>query len=216
LLAPGVVGVLSGAAPVVWVHGAPDVNALSATLATSPDVDEVYVCAERDGVATALVATGWRHAGVVTQMIHTGVEVPEIIGGLPAVYALQPGDLADVRDLMRRCSDVDESLLAHSYGDDFFTVAAPVWMFGARDGAGRLVGLVAVRRQGRSAMGFALNVDHSWRSTGLSTALLATAVRQAMTVGAHFVHAQANDQSRQRMTDSGFSAVGSWMRLVRS
>jgi hypothetical protein len=216
LFAPGVVGVLAGAAPVVWVHGSPDVAALSATLEASPDVDEVYVSSGQEGVATALVASGWRHAGVVTQMVHTGMAVPDMVSGLPAVYALQPGDLADVRDLMRRCSDIEESQLAHSYGDNFFTVAAPVWMFGARDGAGRLVGLVAVRRQGRSAMGFAFNVDAGWRSTGLSTALLATAVRQAVTVGADFVHAQANDLSRRRMADTGFSAVGSWVRLVRN
>jgi len=216
LLAPGVAGVLAGPAPVVWVHGAPDVNALTAQLATSPDVDEVYLSAGQHNVEAALQGSGWQRTGVVTQMIHRGAVVPEIVSGLPAVYALQPGDLADVRDLMRRCSDVDESLLAHSYGDDFFTVAAPVWMFGARDGAGRLVGMAAVRRQGRSAMGFGLNVDGAWRSSGLSRALLATTVRQAMTVGAHFVHAQANDLSRRCMADCGFTAVGSWVRLVRN
>ena len=215
LLAPGVVGVLAGAAPVVWVHGSPDLTSLNATLAASPEVDEVYVAAGQDGVATALQASGWQRAELVTQMVHAGIEVPDAISGLPAVHALQPGDLADVRALMRRCSDIDESLLAHSYGDDFFTVAAPVWMFGARDGAGRLVGMVAVRRQGRSAMGFGLNVDHQWRSTGLSTALLATAVRQATTVGAQFVHAQANELSARRLADCGFASVGSWARLVR-
>jgi N-acetylglutamate synthase-like GNAT family acetyltransferase len=107
-------------------------------------------------------------------------------------------------------------MLAHSYGDDFFTVAAPVWMYGARDGAGRLVGVIAVRRQGRSAMVFALTVDPEWRSTGLSTALIAGSVRQAMSVGAEFVHAQASDRSLRRLTDNGFTAAGTWLRLVRS
>jgi N-acetylglutamate synthase-like GNAT family acetyltransferase len=215
LLAPGAVGVLAGAAPVVWVHGSPDATGLSTTLAASPEVDEVYVSAAQDGVAMALQANGWRRSDTVTQMVHAGMSVPELVSGLPAVHALQPGDLADVRDLMRRCSDVEESLLAHSYGDDFFSVAAPVWMFGARDGAGRLVGVMAVRRQGRSAMGFGLNVDVAWRSTGLSTALLATSVRQAMAVGADFVHAQANERSIRRLADCGFTAVGTWLRLVR-
>ena len=216
LLAPGVVGVLAGAAPVVWVHGSPNMTALSAALERSPEVDEVYVSGGQDGVAIALQAIGWRRAEAVTQMVHDGTAVPEIVSGLPAVYALQPGDLADVRDLMRRSGDVEESLLAHSYGDDFFSVAAPVWMFGARDGAGRLVGVNAVRRQGRSAMGFALNVDPAWRSTGLSTSLIATAVRQAMTVGAQFVHVQGNDRSTRRLTDCGFTTVGTWVRLVRN
>jgi N-acetylglutamate synthase-like GNAT family acetyltransferase len=117
---------------------------------------------------------------------------------------------------MRQHSGIDESMLAHSYGDDFFTVAAPVWMYGARDGAGRLVGLLAVRRQGRAAMAFALTVDPDWRSTGLSTALIAASVRQAMSVGAEFVHAQASDRSERRLADSGFKAVGTWLRLVRS
>jgi N-acetylglutamate synthase-like GNAT family acetyltransferase len=200
---------------VVWVHGSPDLAALSATLERSPEVDEVYVSGVEQSVATALQSNGWRRTDTVTQMVHNGTEVPEVVSGLPAVYALQPGDLPDVRDLMRRCSDVEESLLAHSYSDDFFTVAAPVWMFGARDGAGRLVGVIAVRRQGRSAMGFALNVDATWRSTGLSTSLIASAVRQAMTVGAEFVHVQGNDRSTRRLADCGFATVGTWVRLVR-
>ena len=215
LLAPGVVGVLAGAAPVVWVHGSPDVTALSAALERSPEVDEVYVSGAHDVVAASLQLTGWRRTDVVTQMVHDGAVVPEIVSGLPAVHALQPGDLADVRDLLRRCSDVEESVLEHSYSDDFFNVAAPVWMFGARDGAGRLVGVIAVRRQGRSAMGFALNVDTDWRSTGLSTALVAVAVRQAVSVGAEFVHVQGNALSTRRLTDCGFTTVGSWVRLVR-
>ena len=215
LLAPGVVGVLAGAAPVVWVHGSPDTVALSATLEHSPEVDEVYVSGEQGDVVTALHAAGWRVTESVTQMVHDGDEVPQMVSGLPAVCALQPGDLADVRDLMRRSSDVEESLLAHSYSDDFFSVAAPVWMFGARDGAGRLVGVIGVRRQGRSAMGFALNVDVAWRATGLSNSLIASAVRQAMTVGAQFVHVQANKRSGRRLADCGFNAVGSWKRLVR-
>jgi GNAT superfamily N-acetyltransferase len=212
---PGVVGVLAGAAPVVWVHGPTDATRLTEALARSAEVDEVYVAAAQEPIATTLGAAGWTCTETVTQMIHRGADVPQIVSGLPAVHALQPGDLADVRDLMRRHAGVDESMLEHSYGDDFFVVAAPVWLFGARDGAGRLVGQIALRRQGRSAMGFGLTVDPAWRSTGLSTVLVGSAVRQAMAVGAEFVHAQARPTSARRLTDCGFAGVGAWLRLVR-
>jgi GNAT superfamily N-acetyltransferase len=72
-----------------------------------------------------------------------------------------------------------------------------------------------VRRQGRSAMGFGLTVDPAWRSTGLSALLVRSAVRQAMATGAEFVHAQARPASVRVLTDCGFSAVGTWLRLVR-
>ena len=213
---PGVVGVLSGAAPVVWVHGETDASRLTEALGNSPEVDEVYVAAEQEAIVTTLGAAGWDYAESVTQMVHRGADVPLVVSGLPTVSALQPGDMADVRDLMRRFAGVDESILEHSYGDDFFVVAAPVWLFGARDGAGQLVGQIALRRQGRSAMGFGLTVDPAWRSTGLSTVLVAAAVRQAMAVGAEFVHAQARETSARRLADCGFAPVGTWLRLVRA
>jgi GNAT superfamily N-acetyltransferase len=213
--APGVVGVLAGAAPVVWVHGDTDATQLTDALARSPEVDEVYVAAGHEAIVTTLASAGWDRAESVAQMIHRGADVPQVVSGLPAVHALQPGDMVDVRDLMRRYADIEESMLEHSYGDDFFVVAAPVWLFGARDGAGRLVGQIALRRQGRSAMGFGLTVDPAWRSTGLSTLLVGSAVRQAMAVGAEFIHAQARQTSERRLTDCGFTAVGTWQRLVR-
>ena len=216
LQAPGVVGVLSGAASVAWVHGSVDVTALVEKVNASPELDEVYVSAGQDDAVAALRLAGWTGTEAVAQMVHSGRVVLQAVSGLPAVYALEPGDMADVRELMRRYAGIDESMLAHSYGDDFFTVAAPVWMYGARDGAGRLVGVVAVRRQGRSAMGFALTVDPAWRSTGLSTALVASIVGRAMSVGAEFVHAQAGARSLRRLTDCGFNQVGTWIRLVRA
>ena len=213
--APGVVGVLAGAAPVVWVHGETDASVLTETLVSSSGVDEVYVAAGQEALVTTLAAAGWEYAEAVTQMIHHGADVPQVVSGLPAVHALQPGDMVDVRDLMRRHAGIEEQMLQHSYGDEFFVVAAPVWLFGARDGAGRLVGQIGLRRQGRSAMGFGLTVDPVWRSTGLSTVLVASAVRQAMAAGAEFVHAQARPASVRVLTDCGFSAVGTWLRLVR-
>jgi GNAT superfamily N-acetyltransferase len=212
----GVVGVLAGAAPVVWVHGATDVARLRDVLAASPEVDEIYVSGTQQAVVEALAGNGWDPVEVVAQTVHDGAVVPQVIRGLPAVHSLQPGDMADVRTLLRTAAGVDESLLEASYSDDFFTVAAPVWMYGARDGAGRLVGLIALRRQHRAAMGFALTVDESWRSTGLSTALVAAAVRQSTAVGATFLHAQAGERSVRRLTDCGFATVGTWHRMVRS
>jgi GNAT superfamily N-acetyltransferase len=210
-----VVGVLAGAAPVVWVYGETDATQLTDVLARSPEVDEVYVAAAQEAMVTSLATGGWKYDETVSQMLHRGADVPQVVSGLPAVYALQPGDMVDVRDLMRRHAGIEESMLEHSYGDEFFVVAAPVWLFGARDGAGRLVGQIGLRRQGRSAMGFGLTVDPAWRSTGLSSALVGAAVRQAMAVGAEFVHAQARKSSERRLTDCGFAALGSWLRLVR-
>jgi N-acetylglutamate synthase-like GNAT family acetyltransferase len=212
---PGVVGVLAGAAPVVWAHGPIDPVCLADVLASSYEGDEVYVAASQPETVAVLQQRGWRHVETVAQAVHDGPSAPNVVSGLPNVHELQPGDMADVRALLRTHGDVEEELLANSYRNDFFTVAAPVWLFGARDGAGRLVGLVGLRRQGRSAMGFALTVDSDWRSTGLSTALVATAVRRAVAMGAEFVHAQANDRSARRLEDCGFITVGAWHRLVR-
>ena len=213
--APGAVGVLAGAAPVVWVYDETDATALTETLTCSPKVDEVYVAAGQEALITMLAAAGWSYAEAVTQMVHCGADVPQVVSGLPSVHLLQPGDMVDVRDLMRRHAGIEETMLEHSYGDDFFVAAAPVWLFGARDGAGRLVGQIGLRRQGRSAMGFGLTVDPTWRSTGLSTVLVAAAVRQATAAGAEFVHAQARPASVRVLTDCGFTAVGTWLRLVR-
>jgi GNAT superfamily N-acetyltransferase len=134
---------------------------------------------------------------------------------LPAVELLQPRDLPDVRDLLMTHGGLDAAQRRTSYGDDFFTVAAPVWLLGARDGADRLVGVVGVRRQSRGAMGFALTVDPDWRSTGLSMALVAAAIGQANQTGAEFLHAQAGPRSIRRLEECGFRPVGSWQRLLR-
>lgn len=213
--APGAVGVLAGAAPVVWVHGETDATQLTETLVGAPEVDEVYVAAGQESLVTTLAAAGWDYNEAVTQMIHRGADVHQVVSGLPAVHLLQPGDMADVRELMRNHAGIEESMLEHSYGDDFFVVAAPVWLFGARDGAGRLVGQIGLRRQGRSAMGFGLTVDPTWRSTGMSAALVGAAVGQAVAAGVEFVHAQARPASVRVLTDCGFTAVGTWLRLVR-
>ena len=215
LEALGVVGVLAGPAPVVWVHGPVSVPHLCDALARSREVGEVYVAAGQRAAVRALRAAGWESGETVMQMVHDGCELLQAVDGLPAVRRLERSDLADVRDLMRRERGADEAQLAACYGDDFFTAAAPVWMFGARDGGRRLVGVAAVRRQVRSAMGFGLAVDSGWRTTGLATALVAAAVRQATDSGTEFVHALAGERSSRRLADCGFAAVGTWLRMVR-
>src|SRR4051812_17169146 len=54
LAGPGVVGVLAGAAPVVWVHGPANATYVSDALVRSPQVDEVYVAAGQQAVADVL------------------------------------------------------------------------------------------------------------------------------------------------------------------
>jgi GNAT superfamily N-acetyltransferase len=213
---PGAVGVLRGPAPVMWVHGRTDAAELTGELSTAPDVREVYVEAGQTDTVAALVAQGWAVSEVVSHLVHEGAATAAVPEGLPAITPLQPTDLPDVRDLLYRHGGVDEEQLAAFYGDDFVLVAAPVWMFGARDKDGRLVAVVAVRRQGRGAMGFALTVDPDWRSSGLSTALVSAAVDHAMLVGAAFVHAQAGLRSRGCLRAVGFVEAGTWQRLTRA
>src|SRR3954453_4663382 len=100
--------------------------------------------------------------------------------------------MPESRNLLLVHGACGETMRTAAYGDDFFVAAAPVWLMGAVDEDRGLVGLVGVRRQGRSAMGFALTVDPAFRSTGLSLALVATAVGHATSLGAEFLHAQAN------------------------
>src|SRR3954453_13294176 len=64
----GVVGVLNGAAPVVWVHGAADTNALSDVLASSSVVNEAYVSLEQAHVVAALQLCGWTTDCVVDHL----------------------------------------------------------------------------------------------------------------------------------------------------
>jgi N-acetylglutamate synthase-like GNAT family acetyltransferase len=213
---PGAVGVLSGAAPVVWVHGATDIEELLDTLADAPRVYETYVATDRPGIIAALQTTGWTAAELMVQLVCDDLPVVEVAPDLPAFTLLGPTDLPDMRELLRAHGGADDDVLENAYGDDFFIAAAPVWVLGARAGDGRLVAMVAVRRQARAAMGFALVVADDWRSRGLARAAVAAGLAQAFAVGAEFVHVQAGSDSRELLVACGFTDVGSWQRMVRS
>jgi N-acetylglutamate synthase-like GNAT family acetyltransferase len=198
------------------VHGATDIEELLETLTGAQQVYETYVASDRPGVIAALQSTGWTPADVMVQLVTDTQPVVEMSAGLPEFSLLGPADVPDMRELLRTDGDAEEALLESSYPDDFFTVAAPVWVLGARDADGRLVAMVAVRRQARSAMGFALVVAAGWRARGLARAAVAAGLAQAFAVGAEFVHVQAGSDSRELLVACGFTDVGSWQRMVRS
>jgi N-acetylglutamate synthase-like GNAT family acetyltransferase len=212
---PGVVGVLSGAAPVVWVHGEADVAQLLATVAGADAVRETYVSITQPGAVAALEATGWTRGEVMDQLVCAALPMGELAADLPAFRLLGPVDLPDMRGLLRECGETDEDFLAASYGNDFFTVAAPVWVLGAHDSDGRLIAMVAVRRQGDAALGFALSVAQDWRERGLGRAAVEVGLAQGFAAGARYVHAQAEGSGRQLLLSCGFERVGAWQRMAR-
>jgi GNAT superfamily N-acetyltransferase len=211
----GAVGVLSGPASVVWVHGTVDEDELLGTLAAAPEVHEAYVTCARGGVVAQLETAGWTPVEVMLQMTCDATAAAAVAADLPPFLPLGPADLPDLRELLRVHAGADDAFLASSYPDDFFEVAAPVWVFGARDDSGRLVASVAVRRQGRGALGFALIVAQEWRSRGLAKAAVAAALAQAFASGADFVQAQAGEASQALLVECGFTVVGSWQRMTR-
>jgi GNAT superfamily N-acetyltransferase len=211
--APGVVGVLSGAAPLVWVHGRTDAASLAATLAAAPDVVEVHVRHDLDDVAAALGTIGWRTASVVTQLVHDGAVAGEPVPDGYTVEALTVADLPEFRALLRTASDATEAMLDVCFGDDFFVKAAPAWLFGARDASGALAGVIGVRRQQRAAMLFALAVAPEHRGSGIGRTLAAAAVAQANEAGAEFSHAVAEPEALLLALSCGFRRVGTWLRL---
>jgi GNAT superfamily N-acetyltransferase len=171
----------------------------------------VHVRADDVATTRLLESTGWRTESVVTQLVHGGTPLA------PAredVMALTPADMADLRALLA-AGGASEAMLAGCYGDDFFVRAAPVWVYGARDEAGRLTGCVAVRRQLRSAMVFALTVSPEARGSGLGRALADRAVATARANGAEFCHAEAEPEALSLALSCGFAPVGAWRRLER-
>jgi GNAT superfamily N-acetyltransferase len=217
LSVPGAVGVLRGAAPIVWVHGDTDPGRLAAVLATSPEVVEVSVRADDVATTRLLEAIGWRTAELSTQLVHAG-----LVSATPApapegftVAELGVADLPEVRTLLATAGGASPEMLAGCYSDEFFVKAAPAWLFGARDENGRLVGCIGVRRQQRSAMLFGLAVHDDHRGAGLGRALVAEAVRTGRTNGAEFCHASADAAALPLALSCGFYRVGGWRRLER-
>jgi GNAT superfamily N-acetyltransferase len=212
----GVVGVLSGAAPIVWVHGAVDAPGLVRTLAGSPEVVEVNVRADDLATTRTLEAAGWRTESVTAQLVHPGRGAePQPVPDGYTIAALTAADLPEFRTVLAESGRASVALVEACYGDDFFVRAAPAWLFGARDGEGRLVATVGVRRQQRSAMVFALAVAPEHRSAGLGRALVDTAVTTGRLAGAEFSHASAESDALPLALSCGFHRVGAWRRLGR-
>ncbi|MDQ1711767.1 MAG: hypothetical protein QOE45_1217 [Frankiaceae bacterium] len=216
LLRPGVVGVLAGAAPIVWVHGPVDTDALVRTLAASPEVVEVSVRADDLVTTRALEAAGWWTESVMAQLVHPGRDTePHRAPEGYAVEALTVADLPELRAVLLASGNASAALVESCYGDDFFVRAAPAWLFGARDANGRLVATVGVRRQQRSAMLFGLVVEPAHRSAGLGRALVDAAIGAGRAAGAEFAHASAEQDALPLALSCGFHRVGAWRRLSR-
>jgi ribosomal protein S18 acetylase RimI-like enzyme len=185
---------------------------MMAALARSPEVDDVYVGPAATGARAALLAAGWRSAGMQTQLV---VQRAGWSGGAADdVRELGVADLPEFRRTLARATGADDRLLTASYGDDFFERAHPAWLFGKFDGAW-LVGTVGMRLQQRSAMVFALGVDDSDRSRGVARDLVRAAVSQAFAAGATFVHALAEPAGLRVGLAAGASVVGSWEQFER-
>jgi ribosomal protein S18 acetylase RimI-like enzyme len=212
---PGMFGVLSGAAPIVWAHGAVGGRRLRAVLAASPDVREIYVTASRMDVVAGVLEDDWHvhaHAG---HYFFAGQ--PERSVGVPASYSISeagPSDVPDIRAMMVRSFGVPAEVIADGYPDDFFIKAAPSRLFIARDAAGNVVGSVGARSQGSPVMLFGQTVDPRHRRRGVARALAQTAML-ATAEDAAFLHAVTNDITGALASSLGAREVGRWLHLLR-
>jgi GNAT superfamily N-acetyltransferase len=208
---PGAIVVAGGAGPIGWVFGEQDPAHLIHVLESSAGVTDVYVAGGLRRVTDALVVAGWSREETYDHLV-----LDPVAGGPGAddrIEMLGPDDLADLRELLRLLG-APESILAGHYPDDFFEVCAPVRVLGVRE-EGRLVGSVAVRRQTRSALGFALNVAPEARGRGLGRALVSAAAEHAAGLGAEYLHAQSAGAAAAMLRRWGWDRVGSWALMHR-
>jgi GNAT superfamily N-acetyltransferase len=214
---PGVVGVLKGAAPVVWVYGDTSAPDLLEILDRSPAVSDVYVTSSQAELIAQLAGAGWRRNERVEQFAHrTGRDVDVTDTGL-AIRPLGPDDLAAWRLSLMTWGGLSPALAAAAYPDDFFEVAGPVEVLAAYDGDGVLIASIGRRTQHRSAMLFGLAVAPQWRQQGVARTLLRTAIGHAGREGAEFVHGQATSVTGATVLERcGFAALGAWQPLNRA
>jgi len=215
LSGPGVVGVLAGPAPVVWVYGTTDVGDLLPVLDQSLEVGDVYVACHQPGVIRKLVERGW-HLEQVHEQYAVGTDGDvDLTEASFAIRALGPDDLAGWRRALMAWAGLTPELAAAAYPDNFFEVAGPVEVLGVYGDDGELLGAVGRRDQQRSAMLFGLTVAPAARGRGLACALVRAAVAAAARDGAEFVHAQAGLEGAAVAERCGFRGLGAWQQLTR-
>ena len=214
---PGITGVLSGPAPLLWAYDGVRGERLASIVNTAPEVEEVYVDQRAIAAADALVATGeWELRDIMDQQVFRPAQQPA-----PTVtsdYAIAPAGPAEMH-LVRRAIATAYQLPIHtveaSYPDDFFLVAAPARLFVARTQAGEVIGTIGHRQQGDAAMMFGLSVRTDHRRRHVASALLATAMRSAAEDGAQLVHGLSCDTTRRLAEEHGFRRAGGWLYLLR-
>lgn len=213
---PGVVGVLAGAAPVVWAYGDTSASVLLKALERWQEIEEVYVAGSQQPLIRLIREHGFRLGDVADQRVRrTTPKVHLVAGPEFSLRGLGPRDVAQWRHSLMSWADLSPHAAAVAYPDNFFEVAKPVEVLGAFDAEGRLVGTLAHRHQDRSAMLFGLVVDPAWRGRGVASALVRATAGRAGRRGATFLHAQAGVDGSRVLDRCGFGSVGSWHRLVR-
>lgn len=212
----GLTGVVDGTAPVLWVDSAAPLQRTVELTRAATTLREVLVRTDRDDVVAGLTADGWRPTGGQRHVTCTQALAIETA---PADVTIRdcndPALMPVVRELLASAFDVDPGVLEAAYPDDFFVRAAPVVLTVAEDEQGRVVGIVARRRQGRSTMMFALAVASDRRGSGLATALARHASGAALAEGADFVHALVTEPGHAIARAAGFSETLEWTRFER-
>lgn len=214
---PGITGVLSGTAPILWAYDGVEGSRLASLVATAPDLEEVYVDQRCAAAADALLASGeWELRDVFDQQVFRPAEqvVPTPDDGY-AIDAAGPADMQVVRRALATAYQLPIHTIEAAYPDDFLVMAAPVRLFVARSESGEVIGTIGHRRQDDAAMIFALSVRTDQRRRNVASALLATAMRSAVDDGATLLHGLSCDATRRLAARHGFQRVGSWRYLLR-
>jgi ribosomal protein S18 acetylase RimI-like enzyme len=207
----GAVGVLSGASPVVWLHAPEALAEVARVLAESLDVSDVYA---GEGLPLGeLEACGWIPDLAVRQVV---LDLPTTRGRdrYEDVCELGADDVPAFVAGLQRSHGLSDRVVAHAYPADFLERAAPVRLFGVRDGE-RLLGAVATRRPFVGALLFGLWVAPAERGRGIARALVTAAAQAERAAGARFLHAQVAGPSLDLTLSLGWQDCGGWQHLSR-
>jgi predicted N-acetyltransferase YhbS len=214
---PGLTGVLSGTAPILWVYEGADIDRLRELLAASPEVTEVYVDERAFVAADALLnCEEWALHQVFDQELFRPDDRVMSEASAPCVIeAAGPADMHLIRRSLATAFQLPVRTIEASYPDGFFVTAAPARLFVARSASGEVIGTVGQRRQADSAMIFGLSVRSDQRQQHVASALLATAMRSAVDDGATLLHGLSCEATHRIAARHGFQQVGRWLYLLR-